>query len=168
MGFFDNQRLIQLVIFIFIINSWIRYCRRSWPDFVWSLSLPRLAILFDHMSPVHFSSSHSLLAFSTFVSVFYYSSLQISKPSLSHFYLLSTKHDRTTAILSKDSFMPNMSINSSLYLRSNNFTRFVFYFPKRLMEAEVASLYASLRDWLHWELSGRFVSDARAVRVISA
>ena len=47
--------------------------RRSWPAFVWSLSLPRLAILFHNthpLSPVHFSSSHFLLAFSTFVSVF--------------------------------------------------------------------------------------------------
>ena len=76
--------------------------RRSWPDFMWSLSLPRLAISFNHMHPlfpVHFSSSHSLLAFSTFVSVFlflYYHSLQISKASLSHFDLFSSKHDRTT------------------------------------------------------------------------
>ena len=46
----------------------------------------------------HFSSSHSLLAFSTFVSVFlYYHSLQISIPSSSHFHLLSSKHDLTTA-----------------------------------------------------------------------
>ena len=57
------------------ITCWIRYCprRRSWPDFIWSLSLPRLAISFDHMhplSPVHFSSSQSLLAFSTFASAF--------------------------------------------------------------------------------------------------
>ena len=86
-----------------IITCWIRYCtrRRSWPDFVWSLSLPRLAILFDHMhplSPVHFSSSHSPLAFSTFVSVFlYHRLLQILKPMLSHSHLLSSKHDRTTA-----------------------------------------------------------------------
>ena len=86
----------------------------SWPKRIGKLSsstelarfrmvivFPRLAILFDHMhplSPVHFSSSHSLLAFSTFVSVFlYYRSLQISKPSLSHFHLLASKHDRTTA-----------------------------------------------------------------------
>ena len=82
-------------------------------------------------SPVHFSISHSLLSFSTFVSVFlflYYSLLQIKKPSLSHFHLLSVKHDHTThtllalAIPSKDSFMPNTSINSSLFLRSNSFT----------------------------------------------
>ena len=71
------------------ITCWIRYFprRRSWPDFVWSLSLLFLAISFDHMhplSPVHFSPSHSLPAFSTFVSVFlYYHSLQISKPKLS-------------------------------------------------------------------------------------
>ena len=86
------------------ITCWIRYFprRRSWPDFVWSLSLLFLAISFDHMhplSPVHFSSSHSLPTFSTFVSVFlflYNYSLQISKPSLSHFHLLSSKHDRTT------------------------------------------------------------------------
>ena len=54
-------------IIIIIITFWIQYCprRRSWPDFVWSLSLPRLAILFDHMhplSPVYFSLSHSPLA----------------------------------------------------------------------------------------------------------
>ena len=58
------------------ITCWNRYCprRRSWPDLVWSLSLPCLAILFDHMhplSPVHFSSSHSLPAFSTFSIVFF-------------------------------------------------------------------------------------------------
>ena len=89
---------------IIIITCWIRYFPRrgSWPDFVWSLSLLFLAISFDHMhplSPVHFSSSHSLPAFSTFISIFlflYYHSLQISKPSLSHFHLLSSKHDRTT------------------------------------------------------------------------
>ena len=57
------------------ITCWIRYFprRQSWPDFVWLLSLLFLAISFDHMhplSPVHFSSSHSLPAFSTFVSVF--------------------------------------------------------------------------------------------------
>ena len=43
---------------------------------------------------------HLILAFSTFVSVFlflYYHSLQISKPSLSHCHLLSSKHVRTTA-----------------------------------------------------------------------
>ena len=96
-GFFPITRLYH-------VTCWIRYCprRRSWPDFVWSLSLPRLAISFNHMhslSPVHFSSSHSRLAFSTFVLVFlflYYLSLQISKPSLLHFHLLSSKHDRTT------------------------------------------------------------------------
>ena len=78
-----------VLIIIINITCWIRYCprRRSWPDFVWSLSLPRLAIFFDHMHPfstVHFSSSHSLLAFSTFASVFLffcYHSLQISNPS---------------------------------------------------------------------------------------
>ena len=37
--------------------------------------------------------------------------LQISKPSLSHFHLLSSKHDRATG-----------SINFSLFLRSNSFT----------------------------------------------
>ena len=72
------------------ITCWIQYFPRwrSWPNFVWSLSLPLLTISFDHMhplSPVHFSSSHSLPAFSMFVLVFlflYYHSLQISKPSL--------------------------------------------------------------------------------------
>ena len=50
------------------------------------------------LSPVYFSSSHSLLAFSRFVLVFlYYCSLQISKPSLSLFHLFSSKYDRTTA-----------------------------------------------------------------------
>ena len=42
-----------------LISFWIQYHprRRSWPDFVWSLSLPRIAISFDHMHPlssVHF------------------------------------------------------------------------------------------------------------------
>ena len=115
-----------------IIRCWIRYCphRRSWPDFVWSLSLPRLAILLDHMhplSPVHFSSSHSLLAFSTFASVLLflnYSSLQISKPSLSHFHVLSSKHDRTIEY--------NVSINSSLFLLSNSFA-LIFDWLKRII-----------------------------------
>ena len=96
--------IVQLESYHHHITCWIWYFprRRSWPDFVWSLSLLFLAISFDHMhplSPLHFSSSHSLPAFSTFVSVFlflYYHSLQISKPSLSHFHLLSSKHDRTT------------------------------------------------------------------------
>ena len=72
--------------------------RQIWPDSVWSSSLPNLAILFDHMhhplTPVHFSSSHSILALSTFVLAFlflYYCSLQILKLSLSHFHLLSSK-----------------------------------------------------------------------------
>ena len=69
----------------------------------WSVSIPLLAISFDHIHPlslVHFSSFHSVLAFSTFVLVFlflYYCTLQISKPLLLYFHLLSSKHDRTTA-----------------------------------------------------------------------
>ena len=93
------QKLIFCLIII--ISFWIRCYprRRSRPDFVWSLSLPRLDISFDHMHPllpVHFSSFHTLLAFSTFASIFvflYYCALQISKPSLSNFHLLSSKHD---------------------------------------------------------------------------
>ena len=110
-GFQNGSSILSLLIpqiwnidaVTIIITCWIRCCphRRSWSDFLWSLSLPRLAILFDRVhprSPVHFFSSHSLLAFSTIVSVFfYYRSFQISKPSLSHFRLLSSKHDRTTA-----------------------------------------------------------------------
>ena len=72
----------------------------TWPNFVWLLSLPRIAISFDHMhplSPAHFSSFHSLLIVSKFVSIFlYYRALHISKPSLSHFHLFFSKHDCTT------------------------------------------------------------------------
>ena len=123
---------------VIIITCWMHYnsSQRSWLDFVWSLYLPRLAISFDHMHPflpVYFSSSHSLLAYSAFVSVFlffYYRPLQISKLSLSYFHLLfsKSKHNRTNAyyllwpFYLKISFVSNTFINSSLFLRPNSFT----------------------------------------------
>ena len=79
-------------------------------------------------SPVHFSSSHSLLSFSTFVLVFlYYRSLQVSKPSLSHFYL-SSEHDRTTAYcLLQPSYLktplcPTCPSTPRCFFDSNSFT----------------------------------------------
>ena len=106
---------------------------RSWPDFVWSLFSPRLAILFDHMyplSPVHFSLASSFFfLFSTFVLFFlflYYMALQTPKSSLSRFYL-SSKH----IVLPHATYF-NHPIERLLYtqhvhqllavLRSNSFT----------------------------------------------
>ena len=57
---------------IIIISVLIRVLprQRNWPDFLWSLPLPHVAISFDHMhplSPVHFSSFQPRLVLSAFV-----------------------------------------------------------------------------------------------------
>ena len=97
---------------------------RSWPDFVWSLFSPRLAILFDHMyplSPVHFSLVSSfffphLFRFSSSSTTWHFKlqSLHylvfIFPQNISYYRMLPT-----LTILSKDSSIHNMSINSSLF-----------------------------------------------------
>ena len=59
-------RSINLYVFVIIITCWIRYSphRESWSDFLWSLSLSRLAILFDHMHPLS-PSPFFFISFST-------------------------------------------------------------------------------------------------------
>ena len=58
------------------ITCRIWYCprRQSWPDFVWSLSLPRLAISFNHMHPLPQSIFLHLILYLLFPCLFQSSS----------------------------------------------------------------------------------------------
>ena len=87
------------------------YCPRwrSWPDLVWSFT-SFSTCFFDvffglPLLPLNSNFKAFTVTFSSFLKTWQY-----------HRILLAL------AILSKDSFMPNMSINSSLFLRSNSFT----------------------------------------------
>ena len=84
--------------------------QRSWPDFVWLLSLPHLAILFNHMHPLLQSIFLHFIHYLLFPRLF-----RSSSTTESHFHLLYQRNDSTLlalAILSKDFSMTNMSINS--------------------------------------------------------
>ena len=86
------NHLIFAAFIIIIISFWIRCCSRqlSWPDFLWSLSLPRFSILFHHMhtvSPIHFSSLHSLLVFFHVFLVFSSSTTTQFKLQCHHYYI---------------------------------------------------------------------------------
>ena len=135
--FFDlfHQKTHLLLNFfkaIIIVTLWIRCCprRRSWPDFVWSLTLPRLAISFDHMysfSPVDFFrfilDLFSPRLFRSFLPLLpSTSNSKVFTITFQSSFLLTVLPHTTYFSLSKDSSIPNKSISSSLYLRSNSFT----------------------------------------------